>query len=187
MADLKTPTQVHLKMVQTSNPTIQQRHFIINLWYASLPCSWHACPSSYSYLNNWFLNLESQSCKIYAYQQVQEQFFNWACSMHDGGKCMFYELGNMKTLQNVNQEMSPLIRKKDDSEWLVGYWNIPIKKCSVLIKEVFATHLVRYAVWHGPWQKRYLSNFEQKSWTTFGYHVVFNLTENWGYLKNMFI
>lgn len=69
--------------------------FIMNLWDASSPCSRHACPASYSgsYLNNWFQNLESQSCEFHAYQQVEEWFFNRARSMHGGGECMFYEVG----------------------------------------------------------------------------------------------
>lgn len=53
-----------------------REHFIMNLWDASSPCSRHACPASYSgsYLNNWFQNLESQSCEFHAYQQVEERF-----------------------------------------------------------------------------------------------------------------
>lgn len=87
-----------------------REHFIMNLLDASVPCSRCACPASFSgsYLNNWFQNLESQSCEFHAYQQVEEQFFNRACSMHGGEKCMFYEHGKHENTANCRLGNFPL-------------------------------------------------------------------------------
>ncbi len=104
---------------RTSDSILKQRrqvtlpysreHFIMNLWDASFPCSRHACPASYSgsYLNNWFQNLESQSCEFHAYQQVEERFFSRARSTHGSGECMFYELGIHENTADCQQGNFP--------------------------------------------------------------------------------
>ena len=90
-------------------PLYSRKHCIMNLGDAPLPCSRHACPASYSgsYLNNWFKNLESQSCEFHAYKQVEELFFNRACSRHGSGECMFYELRKHENTAVCQLELSP--------------------------------------------------------------------------------
>ena len=90
-------------------PLYSRKHCIMNLCEAPLPCSWHACPASYSgsYLNNWFENQESQSCEFHAYKQVEELFFNRACSRHGSGECMFYELRKHENTAVCQLEFSP--------------------------------------------------------------------------------
>lgn len=113
MTDLTTPSQGQWTISKRHRQVAalySREHFIMNLWDASLPCSRHACPASYSgsYLNNWFQNLESQSCEFHAYQQVEEQFFNRACSRHGSGECMFYELGKHENTADCQLGNFPL-------------------------------------------------------------------------------
>lgn len=113
MTDLGTPTQgpgsLHfLNWCIQVTQQYSREHFIMNLWDAPSSCSRHTCPASYSgsYLNNWFQNLKSQCCESHAYQQVEERFFNRACSMHGNGKWIFYELEKHEKLQTVSWEIS---------------------------------------------------------------------------------
>lgn len=129
MTDFKTPTQGHGLYLRMQIHCIGRAHFIMNLWDASFPCSRHACPGSYSgsYLNNWFQNLQSQSCKFHAYQQVEERFFSTACSMQGSRECMFYEVGKHEKTTDYQLRNFPLgSRKRHVSHWICWktcHWN----------------------------------------------------------------